>query len=148
MSSWVNIFPSLPWLRRSAIHLVDQNAESLLRGILQQLGFDIIDLVGRGIRDESTFFKEAKRAFGFPAYFGYNWDAFGDSFGALSLGRERSLAVLWVDAHLTVASDLRFFIEAVHYLLSNTTGQKVRAVDQLQVTVFFLGHGELFSEHP
>jgi RNAse (barnase) inhibitor barstar len=52
-----------------------------LRGAVEEAGWRFVRLDTSTVLDKTGFLDRAAEAFGFPDYFGRNWDAFADSLG-------------------------------------------------------------------
>jgi RNAse (barnase) inhibitor barstar len=130
-----------PWLGSGFIHAVDDDHADALQQDLIRLGFEITVFRGTSMTTSAGFWAEIKTAFGFPEYFGANWDAFNDSFGDLVLP-DRT-AVLWRDADVCAESDLRLFAEGVAVL--TRTADAVGATDAKQIVLILTGHGSSFA---
>lgn len=101
----------LPWIGAGFIHGIPQDSIESAVADLEGLGFEVWTLDGSSMTDAQTFHTEAARVFGFPPYYGKNWDAFNDCFGELELPKHS--AVVWSAAHRLASVDLKTFAEAV-----------------------------------
>ena len=147
MSVWVDLRPILPGLRGQRLHVVAAADEARLRSALSASGFDLITLAGTAIRNDSTLFEEMARAFGFPDYFGCNWDALWDCLRDIRARDHPRLAVLWVNADVSAAADLQTFLDAVRILDEAAVDLAAAEDGDLrQVEVFLLGAGPGFPE--
>jgi RNAse (barnase) inhibitor barstar len=91
---WVR--QELPWLRSGPLHRVEITAETHLNRFLDRFGYRRIELQGTRMTSRSDAHDELARAFGFPDYYGKNWDAFGDCLGDyLSDPAQGPHAVIW-----------------------------------------------------
>jgi ribonuclease inhibitor len=100
----------LAWVGAGFIHRLPADRESALAD-LRRLGFEVKLLDGTKIASAAEFHEEAATTFGFPDYYGRNWDAFNDSFGDLDLPLHT--AVVWIEARRLVEVDLKTFAEAI-----------------------------------
>jgi hypothetical protein len=75
----------MPWLGRGFVHCVHEDALDALRRDLAGHGFNVVSVDGTAMMDAPSFHAEAKRAFGFPDFYGSNWDAFNDCLSELRL---------------------------------------------------------------
>ncbi len=83
-----------PWLDRGYLHAVHESALEHLRTKLRELGFELTELDGTAMEaGRDAFFADLQLAFGFPDYFGRNWNAFNDSIGDLQ--PPARLAIIW-----------------------------------------------------
>lgn len=101
----------LPWIGAGFIHRIPRHGTEVATAALKELGFEVWTLEGSSMTDAQNFHTEAARSFGFPSYYGQNWDAFNDCFGELELPRR--LAIVWSAANRLAAADLKTFAEAV-----------------------------------
>ena len=62
-------------------------------------GWQCFVLDGREIDDKATFLRACAASMRFPAYFGYNWDAFADSLTDLSWAPAAGYVVLYHHTH-------------------------------------------------
>jgi RNAse (barnase) inhibitor barstar len=72
--------------------------------------------------------------FGFPDWWGKNWDAFYDCFADVELPARAAL--VWRDAELLAQTDLKTFAEAMAVLHEVSTG-----LDDRRFELFLLGDG-------
>ena len=68
-------------------------AEEEVRAEVEEAGWTFVHLDTAGVEDKAAFLDRAAEAFGFPAWFGRNWDALRDSLG--DVRAERGTLVLW-----------------------------------------------------
>jgi barstar (barnase inhibitor) len=64
-----------------------------VRREVESAAWRFVHLDTTGVGDKTGFLDEAAAAFGFPHWFGRNWDAFADSLG--DVRAERGTLVLW-----------------------------------------------------
>jgi RNAse (barnase) inhibitor barstar len=100
----------LAWAGAGFIHRLPTDRESALEDI-RQLGFEVKLLDGTKIESAAEFHEQAAATFGFPDYYGRNWDAFNDCFS--NLGIAARTAIVWIEAQRLAASDLKTFSEAI-----------------------------------
>jgi RNAse (barnase) inhibitor barstar len=150
MEDWIDLRSEWPGLRGDGLHAVDGSLWTELRAALLGLGFDVVTLHGSRVHDDRSFFAEATRAFSFPPHFGDNWDALVDSLGELGGRDTRRLAVLWTDAHLSLASDTETVLLAVRALTDAAQDLECEPGEgpPLQLEVFLLGMPPAFSARP
>jgi RNAse (barnase) inhibitor barstar len=129
----------MPWLGRGFVHCVHADVEQVLRQQLAGLGFTVFTIAGERIDDAQSLHVELARTFGFPDYYGANWDAFNDCFDDPELPHRSAL--LWRGVERLAASDLKAFAEAV-VVLSEAAESVER--DARQVALFLLGTGNGF----
>jgi len=138
----------MPWLGPGFVYCVHEEALNHLRAELAQHGFNVIALDGNQMTDASSFHAEAKRAFGFPDYYGHNWDAFKDCLGEMQFAHPT--AILWSAATILSASDLKTFAEAVTELsrfrdaFARADPDAVDVSEPVQLEVVLLGRGSGF----
>jgi hypothetical protein len=68
-------------------------AEEDVRAEVEEAGWTFVHLDTGAVEDKAAFLDRAAAAFGFPAWFGRNWDAFRESLG--DVRAERGTLVLW-----------------------------------------------------
>lgn len=78
VTDWIWIRREFPWLGGGFIHAVDDAYAPAFEGDLVRLGFVLRVLDGHQMTDEAGFWDQLRSVFGFPSYFGSNWDAFHD----------------------------------------------------------------------
>lgn len=64
-----------------------------VRSEVEEAGWTFVHLPTADVADKAAFLGRAADAFGFPGWFGRNWDAFRDSLG--DVRAERGTLVLW-----------------------------------------------------
>jgi RNAse (barnase) inhibitor barstar len=121
---------SLPWVESGFIHRLPTDVDSALDD-LRRLGFRIAALNGARISSAGDFHTEAAAAFGFPSYYGRNWDAFDECFGELALNPHT--AIVWTDSARLATADLKAFAEAICSLYEHA---KARSSAGVQVALF------------
>lgn len=86
----------LPWLRSGPLFRVHRSASRELTEFLDRFPYVRVDLDGRQMTSRQSAHAELARAFGFPEYYGGNWDAFDECFGDFVEGHDGELiAVVW-----------------------------------------------------
>jgi RNAse (barnase) inhibitor barstar len=142
---WLDARALLPGLRGHRVHVVASADEAPLRAALASAGFAIFTLAGRGITSESTLFEEVARAFALGEDFGANWDALADALADLEEHAAPRLAVMWVDADVSLKADLQTFLSAVVALAAAAddlaTADDADRAKQLEVFVLGAGAG-------
>jgi RNAse (barnase) inhibitor barstar len=108
---WVH--QEFPWIGYGFIHLVHESAGSIVRTSLRELGFTEFDLQGSQMTDDRSLHEELAREFGFPDYYGHNWDGFNDSWAEIEPALPSPAATLWHEADSTAAAALKPYSEAV-----------------------------------
>ena len=95
----------LPWLRSGPLFRVRSDATDVLDQFLERFAYRRIDLDGRQMTSRDAAHAELGRAFGFPSYYGKNWDSFN------SLSREfvedhdgELIALVWRDVDVAAAA--------------------------------------------
>ena len=68
-------------------------AEEDVRAEVEEAGWTFVHLATADVMDKAAFLDRAAAAFGFPGWFGRNWDAFRDSLG--DVRAETGTLVLW-----------------------------------------------------
>lgn len=143
MTNWIDVTREIQWNpNREAIagpvRLVNGIGEATLSKLLSRLGFQVFVIEGRVVRDESTLFNHIASVFGFPAYFGKNWDAFHDCFGDLCYARHQPIAILWRDSDVTCEQARREFYSAIVVFQETARGSQ-KGPEPLQIELFWLG---------
>lgn len=114
--------------------------EGALREALAQAGFEVRTLEGRHVTGDAALFEAMARALDLPDDFGANWDAFADSLFDLTDAPGRRLALVWREAHLSLAAGVRSVVNAL--LLLHEQASHVEAEpDATQLFVYLLGEG-------
>ncbi|MDP8909631.1 MAG: barstar family protein, partial [Chloroflexota bacterium] len=148
VSDFVWFRQAMPWLGPGFVYCVHEDALDILRGDLARHRFNIVSLDGTAMTDGPSFHAEAKRAFGFPDYYGSNWDAFNDCLGETRLAHPT--AILWSAAEVLVSSDLKTFAEAIAEFsrfrdaFKRADPRTVEVADPVQVELLLLGRGKGF----
>lgn len=148
MTAWLDLHAEFPGLRGNRIHVLDAAVEQSLRTALSARGFELYTIDGSKILDESTFFDEASRALGFPAYFGRNWDALIDCLGDFEHRSARRVVIVWKEADQTLAADAQTFLDAVRLfdvVAADLGTHREDGSEPLQMEMFILGRGKGFS---
>jgi RNAse (barnase) inhibitor barstar len=144
MTKWFDLRGALPGLRGPAVHVVAEAREREVMAVLDEAGFVVRRLDGRGIRDEVSFFEEAARALHLPDHFGHNWDALEECLHRLGEGRSRRLALLWQGADRSLAADPQLVLDATA-LLADVARDLGGEDPPTQLEVFLLGESPAFS---
>lgn len=94
----VHVRGELPWLRSGPLFRVHVDARPILHDLLDEKGFRVLELEGAAITSRQTAHEELALVFGFPDYYGKNWDAFNDVMGDYALDHDgERVAVVWRD---------------------------------------------------
>jgi RNAse (barnase) inhibitor barstar len=145
--SFVDLQLVLPGLRGRRVHVVPAADEAKVRAALTAAGFEIVTVAGTAITNVSTLFEEMARAFRFPDYFGHNWAAMTDCLRDLRDRENTRIALLWVDAGVSVDADVQTFLDACEAL--DAVASELVEDDELgrahQLEVFLLGAGPGFA---
>lgn len=75
MEDWAAVFGSY---LNSGIYEVTRSATAHIQNVAKARGLEFMQVDLKGVTGKTAFLKKAARGLGFPAYFGMNWDAFGD----------------------------------------------------------------------
>jgi RNAse (barnase) inhibitor barstar len=75
MEDWAALFGSY---LNSGVYAVTKIAEADVKRAAKAHGLDYVKVDLKGIAGKEGFLKRAAKEFGFPPYFGMNWDAFSD----------------------------------------------------------------------
>lgn len=143
MSDFVWLRKSLPWLGPGFVYCVHEDASGTLDEDLRRVGFEVVALPGEQMTDASGFHAAAKQAFGFPDYYGHNWDAFDECFSEVEFAHPT--AIVWTAAERLAASDLKTFSEAVAQLTRfRDAFASADATPRTQVELFLTGRGPAF----
>src|SRR5512146_1473794 len=101
----INLRNILPGVRGFIVHVFREDPAVLVQTLSGQQ-FQVIQVAGDKIKNETSFFQVFAQALSFPEYFGENWDAWHDSlsdFGeALKPGR---VALVWHAADRSFKAD-------------------------------------------
>jgi RNAse (barnase) inhibitor barstar len=143
MSEFVWIFHEFPWVGRGFIHLARDETADLIRTKLRELRFALFELDGRQMSDAHSLHAELAREFGFPDYYGHNWDAFNDSFGDIEPSLPSPAAILWHHADVAAAGALKPYAECIHMLMRASEGMSA-ASEPKQLDLFLFGDGKQF----
>ncbi len=140
MATWIGPRRAVPWLRGRPPYFVPcQDEEDLVRG-LEEAGFDVRLLDGTELVDEVSLLTAIGETFGFPDYYGGNWDAYLDCIGDIAESAGSPLALVWSNSDRLLAADPRIFTRAVHILLDSASD--LAASDaKFQFEVFVTGTG-------
>jgi len=147
MSDWIDVHALLPGLRGERLHVLPASQEARVRRALEGAGFTLRTLEGSRACDEAGFFAEIARALELPTHFGRNWDALHDALGALGERAERRLALVWRDAHLSLAGDLQTLLSACLALEAAASASPYETDARLpqQLVLVLLGEGSGFG---
>jgi RNAse (barnase) inhibitor barstar len=141
MSDFVWIRHEFPWVGHGFIHPANQEAADLVRTRLHELGFTLFELQGKQMTDAHSLHAELSREFGFPDYYGHNWDAFNDSWGDVEPSLPSPAAILWHHADVAAAAGLQLYSECISML---TRASEEMSARSKQMVLFLFGDGEQF----
>jgi RNAse (barnase) inhibitor barstar len=146
MINWLDLKKIIPGLSKGQwLHVVNSPLNPLVNTLAEN-GFSVFVIDGSEITDSGSFFQQAKKVFGFPDYFGKNWDAWNDCLGDFELSLKGKTAIIWDDADKTFISDTKTFIQAVFDLhnLALSAGY-IDKPNPCQVELFLVGKTEGFK---
>jgi len=131
------------------INCVNQSTLEALSVTLLAWDFRAFYLQGESIIDKKTLLAKVEKDLPMPVGLRpHNWDAFVDCLrgGLSSLAQER-VAIVWIDAHVMLGSDLQDFLIAIRSLTDvaryiNTGGSGVS--HEMQVYIFLVGNSSSF----
>ena len=112
MANWLDLTKIIPGLEKGQWLNVVNTPLNPLVDSLSENGFSVIVIEGSEVVDSSSFFRQAKKVFGFPDYFGQNWAAWNDCLGDFELSIAQRTAIVWNDADKTFMADAKTFILA------------------------------------
>jgi RNAse (barnase) inhibitor barstar len=142
----------LPWLQSGPLFRVARGARPYLDVFLDRFCYRRLALDGRVMTSRSAAHGEIARAFGFPDYYGRNWDAFNDCFGDFVEEHSGELiAVVWEHVEITTRAAPATAIE-VGWALLEARARSMPSLDNrdtphIHVDVFAVGEGTDF-DHP
>src|SRR5688572_13615301 len=146
MTDWIDLTKLVPGLHRGQwLHFIKSPLKPLVN-VLTEYGFSVFVIDGSEINDSKSFFRNAKKVFDFPDYFGQNWDAWDECLGDFKLSLTGQIAIVWKDADKTFMSDAKVFIQAVIdlYNMALSAGS-VSNSQPHQVELFLIGNMEGFK---
>lgn len=133
---------ALPWLRSGPVWRVATVRESALDVFLADHAYRRLDLDGGRMTSRHAAHAELARVFGFPDYYGANWDAFNDVMhDVVATHRGERLAVVWHDIEAAAAAAPVTTAEVVWALLEVPPGR------ELVLDLFVIGEGDDFDGH-
>ncbi|SBT53026.1 barstar family protein [Micromonospora auratinigra] len=141
----------LPWLRSGPLFRVHSAMVPTLDAYLQRWSYRRVRLDGRRMTSRVDAHTEIAHAFGFPGYYGKNWDAFNDCFGDYLLEHSGDLvAVLWTDLESAARAAPATTAEVAWALLMAAQGgmspvDPAAAGPTLSMDVFVIGAGTDFD---
>ena len=146
MENWLDLTKLILGLNKGQwLHVVNSPLNPLVN-ILTENGFSVFVIDGSEITDSKSFFLQAKNVFGFPDYFGNNWDAWNDCLGDFELSLKGKTAIIWHNADKTFMSDAKTFIQAVFDLHNMTLSVgNINKSNCYQVELFLVGNSEGFK---
>lgn len=140
----------LPWVRSGPLFRVHRSALEDLDVFLDRFSYLRIDLDGRAMTSRSAAHTELARTFGFPDYYGKNWDAFNDCFGDFVADHSGELvAVVWDHVDVAAHSAPATAIEVGWALLECAAGSMPSLGEgmswHIAMDVFVVGDDEDFD---
>ncbi|WP_406036926.1 barstar family protein [Micromonospora sp. NBC_00898] len=140
----------LPWIRSGPLFRIHREAVPALDAFLQRWSYQRVDLDGRRMVSRIGAHTELSRAFGFPGYYGKNWDAFNDCFGDYVIENSGArIAIVWTGidaaamaAPATTAEVGWALLEASH---SYQPAVDPTAGSSVSLDVFVIGTGPDFD---
>ncbi|MET7803276.1 barstar family protein [Micromonospora chersina] len=140
----------LPWIRSGPLFRVHQDSARALNKFLDRWSYRRVELDGRRMTSRADAHTELRRAFGFPGYYGKNWDAFNDCFGDYVLENNGALiAVVWTGIEAAAKAAPATTAEVGWALLQAADGQmhSLAPGDNWSVSldVFAIGSGPDFD---
>ena len=91
------------------------------------------------MRDKDSLFEQISVVFGFPDYFGKNWDAFDECFHDFCMARTAPLAILWRNTDAMLDSALRLLLQSLTVFALDARAAVGKDGGPLQVEIFWLG---------
>ena len=130
-----SIRAELPFAASGPLHRVHRSAERLLDEFVARHGYVRVDIDGTRMRTRAETHVELSRAMAFPTWYGGNWDAFNDCFGAFLHERPGELIAIVVhDAEaMDACSSFEFGVA--------TFGVEPRVLHATPFHVFAIGDG-------
>ena len=131
------------------INCVNQSTLEALTGALLEWDFRAFYLHGESITNKKTLLAKVEKDL--PMSVGlrpHNWDAFVDCLrGGLSSLADERVAIIWIDAHVMLGSDLQDFLIAIRSLTDVAryvnTGE-AGVSHEMRVHVFLVGNSSSF----
>ena len=102
MEDWAAVFGSY---LNSGIYEVTRSATAHIQNVAKARGLEFMQVDLKGVTGKTAFLKKAARGLGFPAYFGMNWDAFGDCLTDMSWRPAAGYVILLNDYRSFAAKD-------------------------------------------
>ncbi|MBI5031958.1 MAG: barstar family protein [Chloroflexi bacterium] len=146
MTNWIDVTEVVPGLNKGQwLHIVKSPSNPLVN-TLSEHGFSVFVIEGAEISDSKSFFRQVRKVFDFPDYFGENWDAWDECLDDFKLSLTRQIAIVWKDADQTFISDAKVFIQAVIdlYNMALSAGS-IKNSQPHQVELFLMGNLEGFK---
>lgn len=146
----VHVRGQLPWLRSGPLHRVHTSAAPVVAEMLAREAFTVVELDGRMMTSVQQAHRELARGFGFPDYYGSNWDAFNDCLWDFAEEHNGGrVAVTWSHVETAAASSPLAAIEVGWALLDSALGW-TRAIPAegsptMQMEIFAVGEGDDFD---
>jgi RNAse (barnase) inhibitor barstar len=135
-TDFVWIRHEFPWIGDGFIHAVHTDAIATVIGHLRTMDFEFFEMNPTS----GSVFDQLSDAFGFPDYFGRNWDAVNDCMGDIDPSMRSAL--VWRDADVSAATDPKLFAEACSTLMPSFDFWSQRGRQALLILV---GSGTAFK---
>jgi len=144
MAEWIDVVHGIKWDPHwrdlgGPVHLVNSDGESILANCLAELGVEVFTIEGHDVRDKDSLFEQISVVFGFPDYFGKNWDAFDECFHDFCRARTAPLAILWRNTDAMLDSVLSLLLQSVMVFALDARGAVGKDGSPLLVEIFWLG---------
>jgi len=102
VEDWSAVFGSY---LNSGVYEVTRSALTHIQNAAKARGLEFMHVDLKGVTGKAAFLKKAARGLGFPAYFGMNWDAFGDCLTDMSWRPAAGYVILLNDYRSFAAKD-------------------------------------------
>lgn len=140
----------MPWLRSGPLYRVHAEALPILERFLAGYGYWRIELDGARMTSREEAHSEIARAFGFPEYYGGNWDAFADCFcDSVAAQGDAPVAVVWWGAETMAATAPATLAEVGWAMLAGaldpSLGRESAEMHDAMIDVFMIGNGSDFD---
>ncbi len=131
------------------INCVNQSTLEALSETLFEWDFRAFYLHGESITNKKTLLDKVEKDLPMPVGLRpHNWDAFVDCLrGGLSSLAEERVAIIWIDAHVMLGSDLQDFLIAIRSLTDVARYVNTGEADvshEMQVHIFLVGNSSSF----
>ncbi len=140
----------LVWLRSGPLYRVHRDALPSLSEFLDRHRYRRLELDGTRMTSREAAHDELAAAFGFPDYYGHNWDAFTDCLGDFVAAHDGELvAVVWHDIEAAAGAAAATSAEVAWALLDGAFRHQPRldadGQPSLWVHVFAIGASDDFD---